>query len=304
MPTVKVRNLKNKEVGDVELSDAVFGAELNESLIHSALINYQANGRQGTSATKTRGNVSGSGRKLWKQKGTGRARIASIRSPLWKGGGNVHGPQPRDWSYKMPKKMRRGALRSALSERLREGNLIVIDEFTFTNPKTREFLGAIGGLGLTENKKKPTKTLIVDSLDNANLILSSRNVEKTKVTNSFGLNIYDILYHEKLLISKSAVAELNDLLDPKRESKADGEVAAPVAEKAPKAKKEAKEVKSEEAKPKAKKAEPKEAKAEEVRPETVKAKKAEKEDVKTEEAKPEAAKPNKVKAEKEATDNE
>ena len=307
MPTVKVRNLKNKEVGDVELSDAVFGAELNESLIHSALINYQANGRQGTSATKTRGNVSGSGRKLWKQKGTGRARIASIRSPLWKGGGNVHGPQPRDWSYKMPKKMRRGALRSALSERLREGNLIVIDEFTFTNPKTREFLGAIGGLGLTENKKKPTKTLIVDSLDNANLILSSRNVEKTKVTNSFGLNIYDILYHEKLLISKSAVAELNDLLDPKREGKSDDETVAPVTEKAPKAKKEAKEVKAEEVKPeapKAKKAEPKEAKAEEARPETVKAKKAEKEDVKTEEAQPEAAKPKKVKAEKEATDNE
>ena len=312
MPTVKVRNLKNKEVGDVELSDAVFGAELNESLIHSALINYQANGRQGTSATKTRGNVSGSGRKLWKQKGTGRARIASIRSPLWKGGGNVHGPQPRDWSYKMPKKMRRGALRSALSERLREGNLIIIDEFTFTNPKTREFLGAIGGLGLTENKKKPTKTLIVDSLDNANLILSSRNVEKTKVTNSFGLNIYDILYHEKLLISKSAVAELNDLLDPKREGKSDDEAAAPVAEKAPKAKKEAKEIKAEEAtpeEPKAKKAPAKEAKAEapaaeEAKP--VKAKKAETE------VKAEEAKPKKVKAEKaeeaptaeEATDNE
>jgi large subunit ribosomal protein L4 len=309
MPTVKVRNLKNKEVGDVELSDAVFGAELNESLIHSALINYQANGRQGTSATKTRGNVSGSGRKLWKQKGTGRARIASIRSPLWKGGGNVHGPQPRDWSYKMPKKMRRGALRSALSERLREGNLIIIDEFTFANPKTREFLGAIGGLGLTENKKKPTKTLIVDSLDNANLILSSRNVEKTKVTNSFGLNIYDILYHEKLLISKSAVAELNELLDPKRESKSEGETAAPVAEKAPKAKKEAKEVKAEEAKPeepKAKKAPAKEAPAKEAKAEApaaeeakpVKAKKAETE------VKPEEAKPKKVKAEKEATDNE
>ncbi len=241
MPTVKVRNLKNKEVGDVELSDAVFGAELNEALIHAAVINYQANGRQGTSATKTRGDVSGSGRKLWKQKGTGRARIASIRSPLWKGGGNVHGPQPRDWSYKMPKKMRRGALRSALSERLREGNLIVIDEFTFTNPKTREFLGAIGGLGLTENKKKPTKTLIIDSLDNLNLILSSRNVEKTKVTNSFGLNIYDLLYHEKLLISKAAIVELNELLDPKRESgKLEFETVEVKAEEKPKAKKEAK----------------------------------------------------------------
>lgn len=217
MPTVKVRNLNNKEVGEITLSDAVFGAELNEALIHSAVLNYQANGRQGTSATKTRGNVSGSGRKLWKQKGTGRARIASLRSPLWKGGGNVHGPQPRDWSYKMPKKMRRGALRSALSERLREGNLIVIDEITFETPKTRDFVKAIGGLALS-NGKKPIKTLIVDSLDNANLILSSRNVEKTKVTNSYGLNIYDLLYHEKLLISKSAVEELNALLDPKRES--------------------------------------------------------------------------------------
>ena len=106
MPTVKVRNLKNTEVGEVELSDAVFGVEYNESLVHAAVRNYLANRRQGTSATKTRGNVSGSGKKLWKQKGTGRARIASLRSPLWKGGGNVHGPQPRDWSYKMPKKMR------------------------------------------------------------------------------------------------------------------------------------------------------------------------------------------------------
>src|SRR4051812_27724511 len=179
MPTVKVRNLKNKEVGDVELADAIFGVELNEGLIHAAVMNYQANGRQGTSATKTRGNVSGSGRKLWKQKGTGRARIASLRSPLWKGGGNVHGPQPRDWSYQMPKKMRRGALRSALSERLREGNLIIIDEFGFKTPKTSDFVGAIGGLALGDGKK-PVKTLIIDSLDNLNLILSSRNVEKTK----------------------------------------------------------------------------------------------------------------------------
>jgi large subunit ribosomal protein L4 len=223
MPTVKVRNLSNNEVGDVELADSVFGVELNEALIHSAVMNYQANGRQGTSATKTRGNVSGSGKKLWKQKGTGRARIASLRSPLWKGGGNVHGPQPRDWSYQMPKKMRRGALRSALSERLREGNLIVVDEFTFANVKTKEFIGAIGGLALGADSKKKVKTLIVDSLDNVNLVLSSRNVEKTKVTNSFGLNIYDIIYHEKLLISRSAVEELTSLLDPKREGvKAEG----------------------------------------------------------------------------------
>jgi len=267
MPTVKVRNLKNKEVGEVKLSDAVFGVELNEALIHSAVMNFQANGRQGTSATKTRGNVSGSGRKLWKQKGTGRARIASLRSPLWKGGGNVHGPQPRDWSYQMPKKMRRGALRSALSERLREGNLIIIDEFGIANPKTSEFLGVMDTLGLVENKKR-VKTLIIDSLDNANLILSSRNVQKTKVTNSFGLNIYDIIYHEKLLISKAAVEELSALLDPKRESgKAAEPVVEAVLEEKPKAKKEAAPKAEKEAKPKAvKEAKPKAVKAPKAKP--------------------------------------
>ena len=233
MPTVKVRNLKNKEVGEVTLSDAVFGADLNEALIHSALMNFQANARQGTSATKTRGNVSGSGRKLWKQKGTGRARIASLRSPLWKGGGNVHGPQPRDWSYDMPKKMRRGALRSALSERLREGNLIIIDEFAIAAVKTKDFIATLAELGAA------AKTLVVDSLDNANLVLSARNVQKTKVTNSYGLNIYDILYHEKLFLSKAAVEELNRILDPGTSEE--------VVEEKPKAKKTAK--------PKAEKAE-------------------------------------------------
>ena len=224
MPTAKVRNLENKEVGDVELNDAIFGVELNESLIHAAVRNYLANRRQGTSATKTRGNVSGSGRKLWKQKGTGRARIASIRSPLWKGGGNVHGPQPRDWSYKMPKKMRRGALRSALSERLREGNLIIIEDFSIQNPRTKDFIGVMSSLGFNDDKKR-TKTLIVDSLENANLVLASRNVQKTKITNGYGLNIYDIIYHEKVLISKSAVEELNHFLDPKRETKTETEAA-------------------------------------------------------------------------------
>jgi len=240
MPTVKVRNLSNKEVGEVTLADAVFGVELNESLIHTAVKNYLANKRQGTSATKTRGNVSGSGRKLWKQKGTGRARIASLRSPLWKGGGNVHGPQPRDWSSLLPKKMRRGALRSALSERLREGNIIVVDEISFANPKTKDFLSALNTLGLADAKKR-AKTLIVDSLDNANLVLSSRNVKKTKVTNSYGLNIYDLIYHEKLVLTKTAVEELTNLLDPNREKGIDVEaVVETKAEAKPKAKKEAK----------------------------------------------------------------
>jgi large subunit ribosomal protein L4 len=210
MPSVKVRNLKNEEVGDVELSDAVFGAELNEALIHAAVKAFLANARQGTTGTKTRGDVSGSGRKLWKQKGTGRARIASIRSPLWKGGGNVHGPQARDWSQTIPKKMKRGALRSALSERLREGNLVVVEAFALDRPKTKEFVGALGALGLDG------KTLIVDSLDNANLVLSARNVRGTKIVNSRGLNIYDLLYHDKLVLSRAAVDELTRLLDPAR----------------------------------------------------------------------------------------
>lgn len=206
MPTVKVRNTKNEEVGEVELSDAVFGAPLNEPLIHAAVRNYMANARQGTSATKTRGDVSGAGRKLWKQKGTGRARIASLRSPLWKGGGNTHGPQPRDWSYNMPKKMRQGALRSALSERVREGNVFVVEGWGLDKPKTKEFAQSLATLGLAG------KTLIVDSLENDNLLLSARNMRQTKVVNSFGLNIYDLLYHDQLVLSRDAANELEQLL--------------------------------------------------------------------------------------------
>ena len=210
MPTVKVRNLKNEEVGDLDLSDAVFGAELNEGLIHAAVKSYLAGARQGTVGTKTRGDVSGSGRKLWKQKGTGRARIASIRSPLWKGGGNVHGPQARDWSQPLPKKMRRGALRSALSERLREGNLVVVENFVLGEAKTREFVGALAALSLDG------KTLVVDALDNDRLLLASRNVKRAKVVGSGGLNIYDVLYHEKLVLSRSAAEQIQALLEPRK----------------------------------------------------------------------------------------
>src|SRR5207253_4939963 len=210
MPTVKVRDLTNKEVGELELSDAVFNVAFNEPLIHAAVRNFMANARQGTSATKTRGDVSGAGRKLWKQKGTGRARIASLRSPLWKGGGNVHGPQPRDWSYNMPRKMRQGALRSALSERVREGKVVLIDGWTLDKPKTKDFIAALQKLGLEG------KTLIVDSLDNDNLMLSTRNVQSAKVVNSFSLNIYDLLYHERLVISEAALKEIEVLLGRKK----------------------------------------------------------------------------------------
>jgi large subunit ribosomal protein L4 len=207
MPSVKVRNLKNEEVGDLELSDAVFGAEYNEGLVHAAVKSFLANARQGTVGTKTRGDVSGSGKKLWKQKGTGRARIASIRSPLWKGGGNVHGPQARDWSTSLPKKMRRGALRAALSERLREGNLVIVDELVFSNPKTKDFVGALKTLGFDG------RTLVVDTTDNDNLFLSARNVKGAKIVGTNGLNIYDVLYHEKLVFSRAAVEQITRSLD-------------------------------------------------------------------------------------------
>jgi len=202
-------NLTSAEVGEIELADAVFGVALNEPLIHEAVRSFLANRRAGTSATKTRGDVSGSGRKLWKQKGTGRARIASLRSPLWKGGGNAHGPQPRDWSYNLPKKMRKRAICSAISERLREGNLIIVDEWKFEQGKTKEFVNTLGSL------KLGGKTLIVDSLKNTKLMLSSRNVQTAKVVNSYGMNIYDLINHQKLVLTPQAVEELTGILQPR-----------------------------------------------------------------------------------------
>ncbi|HLG17890.1 MAG TPA: 50S ribosomal protein L4 [Blastocatellia bacterium] len=203
MPVVKVKNLNNEEVGEIELSEKVFGAPLNKPLIYSAIKNYLANQRAGTSATKTRGNTRGSGRKLWKQKGTGRARIASLRSPLWKGGGNVHGPQPRDWSYSIPKKMRRGAIRSVLSERLREGGLVIVENFELSSHKTKEFTAALDRLGLDR------RTLIVDSRDNHNLALSSRNLQAVTCVSPDGINVYDLLTHERLALTRDAAGELD-----------------------------------------------------------------------------------------------
>jgi large subunit ribosomal protein L4 len=209
MPVVKVKNLNNDEVGELELSDEVFGAPLNKSLIYSAVKCYMSNQRAGTSATKTRGDTSGSGKKLWRQKGTGRARIASLRSPLWKGGGNVHGPQPRDWSYTIPKKMRRGAIRSVLSERLREGGLVIIESFDLQSHKTKDFAEALARLGLD----KPT--LIVASLDNQNLALSSRNLRDVTYVSPGGVNVYNLLTHEQLALTREAAAELEKQLSSK-----------------------------------------------------------------------------------------
>src|SRR5213075_1181508 len=209
MPTAKILDLTSQEVSEIELPDTVFGVPLNEPLIHEAVRSFLANRRAGTSATKTRGDVSGSGRKLWKQKGTGRARIASLRSPLWKGGGNAHGPQPRDWSYNLPKKMRKRAMCSAISERLREGNLVIVSEWALEHPKTKEFIKTLGSL------KLGGKTLIVDSLKNTKLMLASRNVQTAKVVNSYGVNIYDLVNHQKVVLTPKTVEELIGILQPR-----------------------------------------------------------------------------------------
>jgi large subunit ribosomal protein L4 len=206
MPVVKVKNLKSEEVGELELSDEVFGAPLNKALIYSAVKCYMANQRAGTSATKTRGDVRGSGKKLWKQKGTGRARIASLRSPLWKGGGNVHGPQPRDWSYSIPKKMRRGAIRSVLSERLREGGLIIVDSFELPSHKTKEFTTTLDALGLNG------RTLVVDSTKAGNLALSSRNLRDVTLISPSDVNVYNLLTHEQVALTSEAAAQLDKQL--------------------------------------------------------------------------------------------
>ncbi|MCS6884544.1 MAG: 50S ribosomal protein L4 [Acidobacteriota bacterium] len=205
MPVVKVRDLENNEVGEIELKDSVFAVPLNKPLIYDAVKAYLANQRQGTSSTKTRGETSGSGRKLWRQKGTGRARVASLRSPLWKGGGNVHGPKPRDWGYRIPKKMRRGAICSVLSERLREGGLIVVDNFQLPSHKTKVMVKVLAALGISR------KALLVDLQENRNLTLSSRNIPGVKRV-GLGVNVYDLLLHDKILISREAVMKLQDVL--------------------------------------------------------------------------------------------
>jgi large subunit ribosomal protein L4 len=206
MPTVKVRNLKNEEVGEVELSDAVFDAPLNEALIHAAVRNFMANARQGTSATKTRGDVSGAGRKLWKQKGTGRARIGSVRSPLWRHGGTVHGPHPRAYDLKINKKERQEALRIALSQKVRDEGLWVLDTLTLEAPKTRELASKLKGLGLEK------KVLLVDEKGNSSLKLASRNLERVHCTYLDTLNAYDVMKYAKVLFSREAVGKITEVL--------------------------------------------------------------------------------------------
>jgi len=206
MPSVDVIDLSNKKVGSLELADAVFGAPVNEALLYEAVRHYLAGTRRGTASTKTRHEVAGSGKKLWKQKGTGRARMGSIRSPLWRHGGTVHGPQPRDYSYKLPRKMQLGALRSALSAKLRDGELKVVNEFSLDDPKTRLMREA---LDRVEAKRT---VLLVDNADNRNLQLSSRNLNGVKLVTSRDVNVYDLLGHEQVLLSQAAAEKLSEAL--------------------------------------------------------------------------------------------
>ena len=206
MPSVDVYNLSNQKVGSVDLADAVFGAEVNEALLYEAIRWQNASARSGTAATKTRHEVAGSGKKLWKQKGTGRARMGSIRSPLWRHGGTTHGPQPRSYAYKLPRKMLLGALRSALSQKLTDGAIKVIDGFSFADHKTKSVHAAL--LTLEANRK----VLVVDSLDNINLERGTRNIPGVKTVAPKDVTVYDLLNSQKILISQAAAQKLSESL--------------------------------------------------------------------------------------------
>ena len=206
MPSVDILDLNGAVVGSVELADAVFGAEVNEALLYEAVRQYTAARRSGTAATKTRHEVSGSGKKLWKQKGTGRARVGSIRSPLWRHGGTVHGPQPRSYEYKLPRKMIVGALRSALSAKLRDGELRVIQVFQLADHKTKGFRQVLANLEISRS------VLLVEAAENRNLALASRNLERVKLVPTRELNVYDLLAHQQVLLSEPAARKLSEAL--------------------------------------------------------------------------------------------
>jgi large subunit ribosomal protein L4 len=206
MPSVDIIDFSNKTVGTLDLADAVFGAPVNEALLYEAVRHHLATVRRGTASTKTRHEVAGSGKKLWKQKGTGRARMGSIRSPLWRHGGTVHGPQPHSYAYHLPRKMQLGALRSALSAKLRDGELKVVNEFSISEGKTKLMRQALDGLDARRT------VLVVDNGENRNLELSSRNLEGVKLVSSRDVNVYDLLGHQSVLLSEAAARKLSETL--------------------------------------------------------------------------------------------
>jgi large subunit ribosomal protein L4 len=207
MPVVDVKNLAGETVGQLELADEVFGAKVNPSLLHEAVRHHLAGLRSGTHKTKDKSEVSGSGKKLWKQKGTGRARIGSIRSPLWRHGGTVHGPVPRKYDYALPKKMVLGALRSALSAKLAQEKLTIVDTWTLESHKTKAFRQA-----LTKLDGETKTILLVDGGGNQNLERASRNLDGVTLVPPAGLVAYDLMRHDRLMLSREAALRLNRAL--------------------------------------------------------------------------------------------
>ena len=204
MAKVSVYNIEGKEVDTIELNDAVFGVEVNENLVHMAVVNQLANNRQGTQKAKTRSEVSGGGRKPWRQKGTGHARQGSTRSPQWTGGGVVFAPTPRDYSFKMNKKEKRIALLSALSSKVAESKIVVLDEFKLDEIKTKKFVEVMNNL-------KVENALVVLEGENKNVVLSGRNIPSVKVTATNEINTYDVLKYTTLVVTKAAVEKLEEV---------------------------------------------------------------------------------------------
>jgi len=207
MPTVDVVDLNNQKVGEVALADEVFAAPVNEALLYEAVRWHLAGERSGTAKTKTRHEVAGSGKKLWKQKGTGRARIGSVRSPIWRHGGTSHGPVPRDYSYALPRKMQLGALRSALTAKLRDGELKVVQSFALADHKSKTIRAALNKL-----EAGVKKVLLVDNEDNRNLALGTRNLEGVTLVASREVTTYDLLGHQHVLLSEAAAKKLSEAL--------------------------------------------------------------------------------------------
>lgn len=204
---INIVNVKNEPVEKLQVPESIVSAEPNEALIYELVREYQASGRQGTAATKNRALVSGSGRKLWKQKGTGRARIGSIRSPLWRHGGTVHGPHPRDYSYRIPSKKRMVALRSILAQKVRENALFIVDQIAFESSKTK------GAIEFLKSFNLDSKTLFVDDVKNKNLQRSIHNLQKAKFTSVAAFNVVDALKYKNLVISKPAFNQLAKMLE-------------------------------------------------------------------------------------------
>ena len=204
MANVSVYNIEGKEVGSIELNDAVFGVEVNEHLVHMAVVNQLANNRQGTQSAKTRSEVSGGGKKPWRQKGTGHARQGSTRSPQWTGGGVVFAPKPRDYSFKMNKKEKRIALLSALSSKVADNKIVVLDSFNLDEVKTKKFAEVMSNL-------KVDKALVVIEGENKNVVLSGRNIPTVKVSATNEINTYDVLKYETLVVTKAAVEKLEEV---------------------------------------------------------------------------------------------